>query len=174
MVESDTTASAGFNDLVQMQTAIVDGAQLGTNFVIYSSTEAMLMEYVGGQLIFAFRKLFSDEGLINQNCVVEVDGKHFCFGNNDIFARHVNTKQSLCDERVRQFIFKGLNKKNSDRCFVQHNKVLSEIMFCYQSGDEHVSSQIHPGVIVRQLLTIKIQVGALSIYQMFHQAHQLM
>ena len=36
---------------------------------------------------------------------------------------------------MRQFIYQGLNVKNSDRCFVQHNKILSEIYFCYQSGD---------------------------------------
>lgn len=137
--ESDTTASAGFSDLVQLQTPIVDGLQLGSNFIIYSSTEAMLMEFVGGQLIFNFRKLFSDDGLINLNSVVEVDGKHFCFGRSDIYAHDGNTKQSLCDERTRQFIFKGLNSKNADRCFVMHNSILSEIMFCYQSGDDLVS-----------------------------------
>ena len=136
---SDTTKSAGFNDLVSMQTSIVDGLELGTNFVIYSSTEAVMMEFVGGQLIFNFRKLFSDEGVINQNCVVEVDGKHYVFGTSDIYVHDGNTKQSLCDERVRQFIFRGLNVKNADRCFVQHNKQLSEIYFCYQSGDSLVS-----------------------------------
>lgn len=136
---SDTTKSAGFNDLVAMQTSIVDGLELGTNFVIYSSTEAVMMEFVGGQLIFNFRKLFSDEGIINQNCVVEVDGKHYCFGVSDVYVHDGNTKQSICDERVRQFIFKGLNVKNADRCFVQYNKELSEIYFCYQSGDSLVS-----------------------------------
>ena len=83
-----------------MQTAIVDGLQLGTNFVIYSSTEAMLMEFVGGTFIFNFRKLFSDEGIINQNCVVEADGKHYVFGTHDIYMHDGTTKQSICDERV--------------------------------------------------------------------------
>ena len=68
--ETDLTASAGFNDLVQMQTAIVDGLELGTNFIIYSTNEAILMEFVGGTFIHQFRKLFSDDGVINQNCVV--------------------------------------------------------------------------------------------------------
>ena len=125
--ETDTTKSAGFNDLVQMQTAIVDGLQLGTNFVIYSSTEAKVMEFVGGT--FNFRKLFSDEGIINQNCVVEADGKHYVFGTHDIYMHDGTTKQSICDERVRKFIYTGLNTKNSDRCFVQHNKALDEIYF---------------------------------------------
>ena len=137
--ENDTQKSAGFNDLVQMQTAIVDGAQLGTNFIIYSSTEAMLVEFVGGTFIFNYRKLFSDEGCINQNCIAEADGKHFVFGTHDIYVTDGTTKVSICDEKTRNFIFTGLNFANADRCFVQHNKVLDEIMFCYQSGDSLVN-----------------------------------
>ena len=58
-----TTASAGFNDLVSMQSPIVDGLSLGTNFVIYSNQEAVMMDFVGGTFLFNFRKLFSDDGL---------------------------------------------------------------------------------------------------------------
>ena len=133
-----TTASAGFNDLVSMASPIVDGQPLGTNFVLYSNSEAIMMDFVGGQFLFNFRKLFSDDGIINQNCVVEAEGKHFCFGTNDIYVHDGNTKQSICDEITRQFIFSGLNSKNSDRCFVHHNKLLGEIYFCYQSGDSLV------------------------------------
>ena len=136
---TDTTKSAGFSDLVQMSTPIVDGLQLGTQFMIYSSTEVMMMEFVGGTFIFNFRKLFADEGIINQNCVVEAEGKHFVFGTSDIYMHDGTTKQSIADERVRSFIYTGLNAKNSDRCFVMHNHALSEIYFCYQSGDELVA-----------------------------------
>jgi len=137
--EADTTASAGFNDLVEMQTAIVDGLQLGTKFIIYSQSEAVMMEFVGGAFLFNFRRLFSDEGLINANCAVEAEGKHYCFGNQDIYVHDGNTKQSICDERTKKFIFSGLNNFNADRCFVVHNKALNEIYFCYQSGDALVS-----------------------------------
>ena len=34
---ASATSSAGFNDLVQMKTPIVDGVPLGNNFIIYSS-----------------------------------------------------------------------------------------------------------------------------------------
>ena len=94
--ETDTTKSAGFNDLVQMQTPIVDGLELGTNFVIYSSSEAILMEFVGGTFVFNFANYLETRGIINQNCVVEVDGKHFVFGNNEIMsqtARHAGQYQ---------------------------------------------------------------------------------
>lgn len=136
---TDVTKSAGFNDLVQMQTPIVDGLELGTNFLIYSSSEVISMDFVGGTFLFNFRKLFSDDGVINQNCVVEANGRHYVFGNSDIYVTDGNTKQSLADEKTRKFIYQGLNVKNADRCFVQHNKLLNEIYFCYQSGDSLVA-----------------------------------
>lgn len=136
--ESDTTASAGFNDLVQMDTPIVDGGTLGSNFIIYSSTQVWLMEFTGGTFLYNFRKLYTDCGLINQNCYTEVDGKHFVFGPRDIYVHDATSKQSICDERVKQFIYQGLNVSKSDRCFVHHSSDLNLIYFCYVSGDELV------------------------------------
>ena len=137
--EQDVSKSALTNDLVEMKTAIVDGAVLGSNFIIYSSDSIFLMEFVGGQFIMNFRKLFTDAGLINQNCVVEVEGKHYCFGPADIYVHDGTTKQSLCDERTKNFIYQGLNNQQSTVCFVQHNVNLNEIYFCYLSGDQHVA-----------------------------------
>jgi hypothetical protein len=137
--EADLTKSAGFNDLGEMQTGIVDGMPLGSNFIIYSSDQVYLMEFVGGTFIFNFRKLFTDAGLINQNCAVEIDGKHYCFGDFDIYMHDGTTKQSICDERVRAFIYGGLNNTSKDKFFVQHNPTLNEIYFCYTSGDSLVN-----------------------------------
>ena len=96
------------------------------------------MEFVGGTFLFNFRKLFTDSGLINQNCVVEVEGKHFCFDNADIYVHDGTTRKSICDERVKNFIFQGLNALKKNRCFVHHDPNLNEIYFCYVSGDELV------------------------------------
>lgn len=133
---SDTTASAGFNDLVQMKTGIVDGLTLGTKFIVYSKDQVWLMEFVGGTFIHNFRKLFSDCGVINQNCIAEVEGAHYVFDHDDIYIHDSNTRQSICDERVSNYIFGGLNTAKTNRCFVHHNPELDEVMFCYVSGDD--------------------------------------
>jgi hypothetical protein len=134
--EADTTASAGFNDLVQMKTGIVDGMTLGTKFIVYSKDQVWLMEFVGGTFIHNFRKLFSDCGVINQNCIAEVEGAHYVFDHDDIYIHDSNTRQSICDERVSNYIFGGLNTAKTNRCFVHHNPELDEVMFCYVSGDD--------------------------------------
>jgi hypothetical protein len=137
--ETDTTKSAGFNDLVQIKTEIKDGATLGTNFIIYASDQVWLMQFVGGTFIHTFRKLFTDAGIINANCVVEVEGRHFVMDNFDIYVHDGTSKQSICDERTKNFIFGSLNYQDADRCFVQHNPTLNEIYFCYKSGDSYVN-----------------------------------
>lgn len=136
---TDTTKLAGFVDLVEQDTAIVDGMTLGSNFIIYTSTQVWLMDFVGGTFLFNFRKLFTDAGAISQNCIVEVEGKHYVFDNFDIYAHDGVSKQSICDERVKNFIFTGMNQASKNLCFVQHNPTLNEIMFCYKSGDELVA-----------------------------------
>jgi hypothetical protein len=97
------------------------------------------MEYVGGTFIFNFRQLFVDAGIMSQNCVVQIEGKHYCFGPFDIYVHDGTSKQSICDERVKDFIFGSLNNQAADVCFVHHNPTLNEVMFCYQSGDQYVA-----------------------------------
>tara|TARA_X000001382_G_scaffold123507_1_gene107369 strand:+ start:7450 stop:9144 length:1695 start_codon:yes stop_codon:yes gene_type:complete len=134
--EGDTTASAGFNDLVQMKTGIVDGLSLENKFIIYSKDQVWLMEFVGGTFIHNFRKIFNNCGVINQNCIVEVEGVHYVFDHDDIYIHDTNTRQSICDQRVKRFIFDGLDTAQTSVCFVHHNVALNEILFCYVSNDD--------------------------------------
>ena len=56
-----------------MNSPMVDGATLGNDFIVYSSDQVHKMTFVGGAFLFNTRKLFSDAGLINTNCVVEAE-----------------------------------------------------------------------------------------------------
>ena len=92
-----------------------------------------------GVLSCSQKKLFSDTGLINENCAVEVEKKHYCFTRDDIIVHDGVSKKSIADERVKNFIFGGLNVNNSDVCYVTHDEGQNLIYFCYQSGDEFAS-----------------------------------
>ena len=109
--DTDTTKSAGFTDLVQMNTPIIDGATLGPNFLIYSQDQVWMMEFVGGTFIFNFRKVFSDAGVISANCIAEVEGQHFVFDRDDIYVTDGNSRQSICEGKVRDYIFSGIDLK---------------------------------------------------------------
>lgn len=124
---------AGENVLSEAKTPIRDGGPMGNNFIIYTQDQVWLMEYTGSSLVFNFRRLFSTGGIINTNCWAEVEGKHFVFGENDIYVHDGNSKKSIADKRVRRRIFSTINRSKLDSFFVIHNSVSNLVYFCYQT-----------------------------------------
>lgn len=135
---TSTTNSAGENIVNEMQHAIVDGLAQRNSFVIYCTNSVWQMDYVGGDFIYTFTKLFDERGVIAPNCVVQVGGSHFVFDRTDIYVHDGVQPRSIVDERNRAFIFNALDTSKSHLCFVNHDARLSEIRFCYPSSDDLV------------------------------------
>ena len=131
----DPTTSAGNNVMAEMEDPIVEAQPLKNAMVVYSQKESWLMEQTGDNSVFAFRRLFSNAGAMSANCVVEVDGIHYVFGYDDIYKHDGISKVSISEGRVKEFVYSSMNFSEAHRCFVHHNKVLKELMFCYVSED---------------------------------------
>jgi hypothetical protein len=111
---------------------------LGSVMVIYSKDQVWLMEFTGSELVFNFRRLFPTGGILNANCVVEVDGKHFVFGDDDIYIHDGLTKKSLGDGRDRRTIYGNLDRAKLNACYVQYDSVTGLIYFCYPSREADI------------------------------------
>lgn len=135
---TSTTNSAGENIVNEMQHAIVDGLTLGDSFILYCLASVWTMDYIGGDLIYSFRKLFDEIGVINPNCVVQVGGLHYVFDRNDIYVHDGVAPRSITDGKVKTFIFDALDFSRSNLCFVSHDAKLTEIRFAYPSSDKLV------------------------------------
>lgn len=131
---TDPTKSAVENILTEMVTPIVDGLALRNALMVYCEKEVWIVEKIGGAFRFGYRRLFGDVGIINTNCVVEVNGYHYVFDQQDIY-RHQGTGQwqSIVDGRVRRSIFDTLNVSEAEKCFVTHSPRHQEVLFCYPS-----------------------------------------
>lgn len=140
------TNNATQNILDKMEGPITDAQNLGDQLIIYGLNETWRMYLSGDDNIWAVKPLFSDVGAINANCSVEVDRKHFVFGLNDIWMHDGNSKVSICDQKVREFIFSGLSVTNASRCAVTYNKHLKEIYFRYMSQDAFTTAGGFPMV----------------------------
>ena len=68
---TNTNLLAGENTIADMPSEIVDGRQLRNAFFIYSRDQVYRMDFIGGNSIFSFKKVFDKSGLINSNCVIE-------------------------------------------------------------------------------------------------------
>lgn len=132
------TNNATQNTLDQMKGSIVDAAPLGQEMMIYSQTETWRMFLTGDDNVWGYVPLFSDQGAINANCSIEVDKKHYVFGLNDLWVHDGNSKESICDQKTREFIFGGLDVTNASRCAVSYNNNLKELYFRYMSKDAFV------------------------------------
>jgi hypothetical protein len=135
--ETDLATSAGENILNSLDSPLLDGVTLRDSLILYAETQVWRMTFVpNSPFIFDFRLLFDDGGALNTNCVVEVDGRHYVFGNNDIYVHDGTTKRSIADGRVRDFVYRNINASRGEQCFAAHNPGLNEITFAFVSADE--------------------------------------
>lgn len=137
--ETDPATLATENILAEMEGPIIDACLLGGNLYIHGAAETYEMIPVGAGDIYEYRKCTWGKGAINANCSIEVLGKQYVFGLDDIWMHDGTSAVSIVDGRVREFIFSSINISKLARCFVVHNRQLKEIEFCYVSGDREVS-----------------------------------
>lgn len=136
---TDPTNNATFNS-IDIRGDITDAQNLGDALFVYSRRETWVMTLdPGSEAVWSYHRRFSDAGSINADCSVEVDGKQFVFGPTDIWVHDGHSKDSICDERTRRFIYSSINASKAHRCKVHHNENLKELYFCYVSGDRAVN-----------------------------------
>lgn len=134
----DPTSSSRQNSIAQFDGHLIDGLKLGQSLLLYGNKEVWEMSPNYTDTMFNFRRLFAG-GVINVNCVVEAQaGRHYVFGDNDIYMTDGNSQSSLADGRVRNFIYSGLVRAEANRAFVVWNAKQTEVVFCYVSNDPHV------------------------------------
>ena len=131
----NTTNSATFNTLPDLSEPLVDGVNLGQNLVLYSNHETWLMQPTYNQSMFSYSRLFKNWGVINQNCVAEVNNVHYVFGATDIWKHDGYNQSSIAWGRVRDFVYNNLVIAQVWQFFTYYNPRLNEIMFCYVSKD---------------------------------------
>src|SRR3546814_18151609 len=84
-----------------MKVEIIDGLSLRDSFIIYAKNEVWTMDYIGGNYLFRWRKIYDKVGILNQNCVVQVDGLHYVFDKDDIYLHDGASKKSIRSEERR-------------------------------------------------------------------------
>jgi hypothetical protein len=88
--------------------------------------------------VFNYRKLPFSKGAINANCSVEIDGKHYVFGNDDIWTHDGYSEQSSATAR-RATSSSTASTPRRRSLLLRINQKLKQIHFCYVSGDGYVN-----------------------------------
>lgn len=115
---------AGLYSLSDTPGRVLDGLTLGDYFVIYKTDSVWLVQFVGGDFNFSFRKLFSDDaGMLNAECVAEFDGKHFVMSTTGAYIHNGATKQEIMDPWVKDEFFNNVAEEQlaNARVVADHN-----------------------------------------------------
>lgn len=138
--ETDATTDAGENDLAESRThtnvgAILDSCHLRDSNIIYTDSSVWAMQFIGGSLVFQFRELFQNIGMLARRCVQEFEGKHFVVGQNDVYVHNGTTYQSVIDNRRKRFLFSDMDGSEYEKTYVYANYAEKEMWVCYvESG----------------------------------------
>ena len=101
---------AGLYSLDDSPGDIKDGLTLGDYFVVYKTDAVWLLQFVGGDFVFSFRKLFGrDGGILSKHCVAEFEGQHFVLGPEGAYVHNGSSKTEVMDKWVKDELFLNVN-----------------------------------------------------------------
>ena len=129
--ETSAETQAGEALLPDTSGRAIDGLALNDNFFIYKADSVWAMTFIGGTLVFQFRRVFADDGIMGQDCAVEVEGKHYVVGTNDIYMHDGTRKQSIVDGVTRHAIYSDIHPDFTHRVKAVSHPPTSELWVYY-------------------------------------------
>jgi hypothetical protein len=142
---TSTTNLSGENVLSGQSGELVDQLTLNDANIIYAERGVYAMTFIGAPLVFAFREVFNDDGIINRGAVAGFFGQHLVVGQNDIYVHDGNNKRSIVDKRVRRQFFAELRDTRSVFCQTIPDR--SEVWICYADDDSSDSQTANRALV---------------------------
>lgn len=128
---ADPTKDAGRVELKETSDSCVDCFTLRDANVIYKNTSTWGMQFIGGEFVFRFYKIFDNIGIMSRRCAAEFfSGQHFVLSLDDIVVHDGQQATSLVDKRFRRAFFGSLDPAKYVRNFVAMDWVNNEVWAC--------------------------------------------
>lgn len=134
---ADPTKDAGEVALSDTPGFVVNQLGMGNVNLIYKEDSVYTMQYIGGNDIFAFPRLFKENiGLLMPNglCSFTPPGKspyHMVFAPNDIIIHDGRSITSVFEGRMRKWLYNNLDSDNFRNTFLINNIQMKEIWVCF-------------------------------------------
>lgn len=128
---SDLAGLAGANPVDSGAGELVDQLPLAGSNILYSNDSAYLMQFVGGQFVFNFEKIF-DKGILCRDAVAAFENFHFVVGPAELYVHDGNTPRPIAHRRTNRTFYRELGNRDSVRCVA--NAKSKEIWVFYSTG----------------------------------------
>jgi hypothetical protein len=134
---TDPTNQAGINELGQTGDLIVDAQPLRDSLMIYKEMNTWTAQYIGGDDIFGFQQVFSQVGMLTENCALTFGAQQLVLSDQDLVLHDGNSAKSLLDRRARRWLFNRINTTRFKRCFLVPDYRNREAYICFpESGSD--------------------------------------
>jgi hypothetical protein len=133
-------SDAGFTTLGATRGAIIHGAKLRGDYMIYKDHSAYRMSYQGGSFVMSIRKFLSNTGILSRNCIAEVEGYHVILGDGDVWRTDGQNVTSILDRRMKHYLFSLISSENYEQAYLALNRRNSEVLICFMQEGETVPS----------------------------------
>jgi len=134
---TDPANSAGRTELGQTQDLVVDALALRDSLMVYKEFHTWIADLIGGDDVFSFRQVFSQMGILAENCAASFGPQQFVVTDSDIVVHDGNNAKSIADQRMRRWFFNRLNTSRFKRTFVTADYRNREIFVCFpESGND--------------------------------------
>lgn len=128
--------SAGFNTLSDTIGALVDGAAIRDSFLLFKDHSTYIMNFIGGNFVFAFRKLFTTSGILTTNCAAEYLGKIVVMTDGDVIITDGQRADSIIDKKNRRWLFNNIDSANYKNSFVVALHNTNQVWICFPENGE--------------------------------------
>lgn len=128
---TDPTNQAGITELAQTGDLLVDCAPIRDSLVIYKENNTWLADYIGMPDVFAFRQIFTQAGLLAEDCYGILPTAHVVLTDNDLILHDGNTAKSIADKRMRRWLFSRINPTSYKRSFISVDYRNREVYVCF-------------------------------------------
>jgi hypothetical protein len=119
---------------------LVDCLPLGDINVVYKEDTTHLMQFVGGTYVFAFRRAFSEFGMLAPRCVKHAKGKHIVLTKGDVIAHDTTRWESVITQKLRKELFTTLSTDNYQNCFLREYPDKEEIWICIPENGSNTAA----------------------------------
>lgn len=128
---------AGDNTLAATPGDIVDGAALRESFIVCKQHSTYIMQYVGGQFVFIFRKQLVTSGVLSRNCMTEMLGHMLMLTDGDVVIFDGQNVKSILQDRMKRWLFSNIDGNSFQQSFVVPYQSQSEIWVCFpETGND--------------------------------------
>lgn len=129
--ETDPASGAGEIDLGDDTTRLIDGYPLQDVFVLYAENETYGVQFIGGQNVWRFYKMFFNHGILSANLAIPFQNRHFVVTKGDVIVHDGNTLKSVIDQRNREYLFNNISTTFFYNSFLMHHEAQDEVWICF-------------------------------------------